>query len=85
MYQMTFSEEATEDGFKISVKMKKLDQMLQYPDRIYHNQYFYREAEDGRRHLIVPSREAMHVFDNTANQLTYLGSDLSRRYKTLID
>ena len=86
MYQMTFSEEATEDGFKISVKMKKLVQMLQYPDRVYHNQYFYREADDGRRHLIVPSREAMHVFDNTGNnQLTYLGSDLSRRYKTLID
>jgi len=37
MYQMTFSEEATEDGFKISVKMKKLDQILHYPDRVYHN------------------------------------------------
>jgi hypothetical protein len=86
MYQMSISEEVTYDRVEISVKMKKLDQILQYPDRVYHNQYFYREAEDGRRHLIVPSREAMHVFYNTGkNQLTYLGSDLSRRYKTLID
>ena len=41
-------------------------------------------SEDDTCHLIVPSREAMHVFDNTCNnELTYLGSDLSRKYKDL--
>jgi hypothetical protein len=69
---------------RVEAKVKKIEKELDYADRVYYNQYFYKVSEDDSCHLIVPSREAMHVFDNTGNnRLTYLGSDLSRKYKDL--
>ena len=68
----------------IEIRPKFIEQEIQYHDRIYHNQYFYHVSEDERKkYLLVPSRMALHIFDNTDNRLVYLKSDRSRRYETL--
>ncbi len=72
VYQMKIEERVEIDqmtgisSIRFVAIMKKWDNEIEYPDRVYHNQYFYHISEE-KRHLMVPSREAFHIFDNTNN------------------
>lgn len=71
---------------KLEVTLEKLEQTLQVRDRIYFNQYFFQKnPKTGQNLVIVPSREAAHVFEQSNGTIKYLGSDLSRRYTNIVD
>ena len=55
---------------------------LTVSDRIYFNTYFYDDRDETRSTIIVPSREALHIFDTKAQR--YVSSDEARAYKALI-
>lgn len=81
------------DVYKLSLLENSKDQFeskltlmenveLSVNDRMYFNAYFYDDRDETHSTIVVPSREALHIFDTKAQR--YMSSDAGRAYKSLI-
>jgi hypothetical protein len=86
-----YTLEVTEQNQTLSLTLIKKEETLQVKDRIYFNQYYYQnDPVTGNNIIVVPSREAMHVFEQCEISkgnfsIKYIGSDAEKRYTKVVD